>query len=203
MIKINLLNSYAAPDQSEGGYSLPDDEKKQQSLDFLKRFLLMILIPGALYFYEETHIPELQAEVTRLNQQLAELRQFNDKKKSLAQEIKKYEEDQKKLNGQMHFMRTISAEKVNELKLFLFLQETTPESVWINKIELKGSDLTLNAESDVPTDINKFVEKLSVATLLSNVSPTNQETKTGVIGPGITTTTFNVKASFANGAIQP
>ncbi|MFZ3228725.1 MAG: PilN domain-containing protein [Pseudobdellovibrio sp.] len=201
MIKINLLNAFSSADHTEG-FSLPDDEKNQLFINFAKRIVLIILIPVGLYFYEGSKLPQLQTEITQLNLKITDLKQFNEKKKNLAEEIKRYEEDQKKLNAQMHFMRTISAEKVNELKLFLYLQENTPESVWINKIELKGSDLTLNAESDVPTEINKFIEKLSIAQLLTGVSPTNQETKIGSVGPGITTTTFNVRASFASGVSQ-
>ncbi|MBC7466884.1 MAG: PilN domain-containing protein [Bdellovibrio sp.] len=200
MIKINLLKTFLAVDHGDG-FLLPDDEKKQITIDFAKRIALVLLVPAALYFYEGTKLPQLQAEITTINAKIADLKQFNEKKKGLAEEIKKYEEDQKRLNGQMSFMRTISNEKVNELNLFLFLQETTPESVWINRIELKGSELTLNAESDVPTDINKFIDRLATAPLLTGVSPTNQETKFDTIAPGISTTTFNVKASFTSGVL--
>ena len=116
-----------------------------------------------------------------------------------AEEIKRYEEDQTRLNDQMSFMRRIAAEKVNELKLLLYLQEFTPESVWLNKLELKGTELTINAESDVAADITKFLDSLANAHFLTGVSPTNQEIKPNGIAPGITTTTFNVKASFATG----
>lgn len=199
MIKINLLKTFLAADSAEG-YLLPEDEKRQIVIDFAKRIVLVIILPIALYFYEGTRLPLLHQQITEINAKIADLQQFNNKKKSLAEEIKRYEEDQKKLNGQMSFMRTISTEKVNELNLFLYLQENTPESVWINKLELKGSELTLNAESDVPTDINKFIDRLSTAQLLTGVSPTNQETKFDSIAPGISTTIFNVKASFASGS---
>lgn len=198
MIKINLLKTFLAVEHTDG-FSLPEDEKKQITIDFIKRVVLLVLAPLALYFYEGTKLPQLQQQIAEINSKIADLKQFNEKKKNLAEEIKKYEEDQKKLNGQMGFMRMISTEKVNELNLFLYLQENTPESVWINRIELKGSDLTLNAESDVPTDINKFIDRLATAQLLTGVSPTNQETKFDTIAPGVSTTIFNVKASFAVG----
>jgi hypothetical protein len=201
MIKINLLKTFLAVDHADG-FGLPDDEKKQLTIDFIKRMFLLLLIPVALYFYETSHLPELEKQITGIDAHIADLKQFNDKKKGLAEEIKRYEEDQRKLNGQMGFMRMISAEKVNELNLFLYLQDNTPESVWINKIELRGQNLVLNAESDVPTDINKFIDKLATTPLLTAVSPTNQETKFDSIAPGITTTIFNVKASFAAGAVH-
>jgi len=198
MIKINLLKTFLAADTGEG-FGLPEDEKNQIIIDFTKRMVLVLIAPLALYFYESSHLPVLQEEINQLNAKIADLRQFNEKKKSLTEEIKRYEQDQAKLNGQMSFMRTISNEKVNELNLFLFLQENTPESVWINKLELQGSNLTMNAESDVATDINKFIDRLATTPLLTAVSPTNQETKFDTITPGVSTIVFNVKASFASG----
>lgn len=200
MIRINLLKTFLTVEHTDG-FSLPEDEKRQLIIDFAKRMVLLIVGPLALYFYEGTKLPLLQQQITEVNSKITDLKQFNDKKKNLAEEIRRFEEDQKRLSGQMAFMRTISTEKVNELNLFLYLQENTPESVWINKIELKDADLALNAESDVPTDINKFIDRLATAQLLTGVSPTNQETKFDTVAPGVTTTVFNVKARFSATAV--
>ncbi len=199
MIRINLLKFYATMDSGEGSYG-EEDEKKKIYIDFLKRFVVILIGPLGLYFYENAQIPEFKNQITQLTAKIADLKQFNDKKKGLAEEIKKYEEDQNKLNAQMNFMRKVSNEKINELKLFLYLQSNIPDSVWINKLELKSSDLTLNAESDVPAEITKFLDILSSAPFLAGVSPLNQETKVDSLGPGVTTTTFNVKANFSAGA---
>ncbi len=203
MIKINLLKSYAALESDDGSSFGQEDENKQAYIAFVKRLVILLIGPLGLYFYEASRIPEFNNQISQLNAKLADLKQFNDKKKGLAEEIKKYEEDQNKLNAQMGFMKKISTEKINELKLFLYLQNTTPESVWLNKLEIKGPELTLNAESDIPADIAKFLDSLGGAPFLAGVSPLNQETKIDSIGPGVTTTTFNVKASFAGGVSSP
>ena len=203
MIRINLLKTFSSggADTDDVSY-VQSDERQQIYLDFAKRMVAFLIGPLCLYFYEGSNIPELQSTVAAKNQTLADLRQFNDKKKSLAEEIKRYEEDQTRLNDQMSFMRKIAAEKVNELKLFLYLQDFTPESVWINKLELKGAELTINAESDIAADITKFIDNLANAQFLTGVSPTNQEIKANGLALGITTTSFNVKANFTtNGAV--
>lgn len=200
MIKINLLKTFttSGSDPDSLGFSEGEDQNKMY-LDFSKRIIAFLIGPLCFYFYETSKIPELQSQIAAKNQLLADLRQFNEKKKGLAEEIKRYEEDQARLNGQMSFMRKIAEEKVNELKLMEYLQDYTPESVWINKLELKGSELTINAESDVASDISKFIENLSSAQFLTGVSPTNQETKSNGLAEGITTTSFNVRASFSSG----
>ncbi len=201
MIKINLLKTFILSGQDDN--FAPDDDKKQLYLDFIKRFVVILIGPLGLYFYENSQIPELKNQIVQIQAKIADLKQFNDKRKGLAEEIKKFEEDQTKLNAQMNFMKKVANEKINELKLFLYLQDNIPESVWINKLELKGTELFLNSESDVASDISRFLEKLGSATFLVGVSPTNQETKINSLGPGITTTTFNVKANFVVGAPTP
>ena len=199
MIRINLLKYYATLDSNEGFFG-EEEEKKKIYVDFLKRLVVTLIGPLAFFLYETAQIPEYKSQIAQLTATIADLKQFNEKKKGLAEEIKKYEEDQNKLNAQMNFMRKLSNEKINELKLFIYLQSHIPESVWINKLELVGTDLTLNAESDTPAEITKFLEQLSAAPFLTGVSPLNQETKPDSIGPGVTTTTFNVKANFTSGA---
>ncbi len=200
MIKINLLTTFANLEADDSSFA-PDDEQKQIYIDFAKRLVILLIGPLAMYFYENSQIPEFRNQIAQLSAKLAEHKQFNDKKKGLAEEIKKYEEDQTKLNAQMSFMKKVSNEKINELKLFQYLQSNTPDSVWLNKVEIKGAELTLTAETDVPADITKFLDALGNATFLISVSPLNQDTKADSMGLGITTTVFNVKANFAGGAV--
>lgn len=202
MIKINLLTTFANLEVDDSSFS-PDGEQKQIYIDFAKRIVILLIGPLALYFYENSQIPEFRNQIAQLNAKLAENKQFNDKKKGLAEEIKKYEEDQSKLNAQMSFMKKVSNEKINELKLFQYLQSNTPDSVWLNKVEIKGTELTLSVETDVPADITKFLDALASATFLVSVSPLNQDTKADSMGLGITTTVFNVKANFTSGAGTP
>lgn len=200
MIRINLLSTF-----STGGADVEDasfvqsDERRQIYTDFAKRFMVFIIGPLGLYFYEASNLPKLEGQLAAKRQSVIELEEFNTKMKGLAEEIKRYEEDQIRLNDQMNFMRKIAADKVNEVKLFVYLQDFTPDSVWINRLELKGIELSINAESDVPADITKFLDNLTNAQFLAGVSPVNQETKVNSLGDGVTTTNFNVKASFANG----
>ena len=199
MIRINLLKYYATIDSGEGFYG-EEDEKKKIYIDFLKRLVVILIGPLAFYLYETAQIPEYKDQIVQLTAKIADLKQFNDKKKGLAEEIKKYEEDQNKLNAQMNFMRKVSNEKINELKLFLYLQSHIPESVWINKLELKGTELSLSVESDISGEITKFLEQISASPFLSAVSVLNQESRPDGVGPGMTTTVYNVKAIFTSEA---
>ena len=200
MIRINLLKNFSLSGGDAGDMSfVQSDEQKVITSSFLKKLIIILIGPLGLYFYENSNLVELQNRTAKKNQTLADLKQFNDKTKNLAEEIKRYEVDQVRLNAQMSFMRRIAEEKANELKLFTYLQEFTPENVWINKLVMNGVDLTINAESDVATDITKFIDNLGNAHFLIGVSPTDQQIRPNSLGNDITTTNFDVKARMTTG----
>jgi type IV pilus assembly protein PilN len=197
MIKINLLKSFTAENSNESFFAT-DDEQKKVLGEFAKRLVVLLIGPLALYGYENKILPELNQKLSETQAALSETRQFNESKKGLADEIKKYEQEQAKISAQMSFIDQIAKDKVNEFKIFQHLQRVTPESIWINRLQFKGSEISIAAETDVPADISKFMERLSIADFLTEVSPVNQDVKADAFGLGITTTTFTLKAQFSN-----
>ncbi|AGH94974.1 PilN domain-containing protein [Pseudobdellovibrio exovorus] len=206
MIKINLLNTYkeAAGGSSAGASGnivlSDDDEKKKILTEFAKRALVVIIGPLALYIYEMQTLPELQREMNTLNARLAEMQEFNNSKQDLANEIKKYEQEQEQFNAQMDFINKITRDKVNEYKLFQHLKDSTPENVWINKLELMDNLLTITAESDDSKEIEKFIQRLSNADFISNLVPLSQTNKKDFYNTGVDTTVFTVRAQMNSDA---
>ena len=107
MIRINLLKFYAAMDSDDNAFS-EDGESKQINIEFGKRIFVVLIGPLALFLYENSQIPAFKNKIAQMSVKLTDLKQFNDKKKGLAEEIKKFEQDQIKLNAQMNFMKKIS-----------------------------------------------------------------------------------------------
>lgn len=209
MIKINLLNSYkelaaASSGGSGGGVLMSDDEEKKKILlDFLKRAVVVVIGPLGLYFYEGQIIPELQATLNEANGRYAELKQFNDSKQGLAEEIKRYEAEQARFTAQTDFINKIDRDKVNEYRLFEHLKNSTPENVWINRLELMGNSLTIAAESDNAKEIEKFIQRLSNADFIRNLIPTNQTNKKNFADTDVSTTLMTLKAELASEVAAP
>ena len=201
MIRINLLTSYieGAKDAGGGGMSFGggDDEGGQKlGLDLGKRALVLIIGPLGLFIYESQTIPALQATLAETTIKYAERKQFNDSKQNLTQEIKKYETEQARFNAQMDFINKIDNDKVNEYRLFEHLKSSTPGNVWVTRLELQDSNLTISAESDDPKDIATFIQRLSNAEFISNLVPMNQTSKKNFANTDVTTTVFTVKAQL-------
>jgi Tfp pilus assembly protein PilN len=202
LIKINLLNSYKEMAQNAGGGSggmslrSDDEEKNRIFLDFIKRFIVIIIGPLGLYLYEAQTIPELQSKLNETNAKYKELKQFNDSKQGLAEEIKKYELAQARFTAQTDFINKIDRDKVNEYRLFEHLNNATPESVWINKLELSGNGLTISAESDSTKEIEQFILRLSNAEFIKNLIPIKQSNKKNFAGTDVTTIIMTLKADL-------
>ena len=198
MIKINLLKTYAMESSSDGeSYFSSDDDKKRTFVNFAKRATVLFIGPLALIGYESQTIPELQRQMQAVDNTLNETRQFIESKKGLADEIKKYQQEQAKINLQMNFIDQVSKDKLNEYKLFQHLQKVTPETIWVTRLEFKGINISISGETDAAVDIAKFMERLASAEFLTNVSPVSQDVKNDAFGLGISTTTFSVKAQFS------
>lgn len=205
MIKINLLNTYKETAGSNAGASgnvvlSDDDEKKKILTEFAKRAVVLLIGPIGLYVYEVQTIPDLQLKLNEKNRQLVELQQFNQSKEALAGDIKKYEVEQSQFNAQMDFINKISRDKLNEYKLFQHLKDSTPDSVWINDLELMENTLSITAESDDAKEIETFIQRLSNADFITGLVPLSQTNKQNLLGTGVNTTLFTVRAQLNSDA---
>ncbi len=203
MIKINLMKSFAVSGAEQFTTLSAGGERDKFIIDAIKRIVIIIIGPAAIYMYELKIIPELQGKLQQVQNELTETTSFNQSKSGLANEIKKYEEEQLNINGQMNFINKLARDKINEFKLFRHLQNATPESVWINRLEFKDNELMINAESDVQDELNKFSVRLSNADFLSNIIPIDQDVKADPFGVGISTTSQNLKARFNTESSTP
>lgn len=202
MIKINLLNPYKESASAGGGaagFTTDDDEQRKIYLDFARRALIMIIGPIGFYIYEWQAIPVLEAQLAKSNQEYNEIKQFNDSKQGLAEEIKKYEIEQARFNAQMDFINKIDGSKINEYRLFEYLKTSVPENIWITKLELHDNSLLISAEGDDVKMVEKFIQNLSKAEFITNLIPLNQFHKKNFAGTDTATTIFKVRAQLFSG----
>lgn len=201
MIKINLLHAYiegakGGTDDGASSHESNEEYDQQVGIEFAKRAVVLLIGPVGLFLYESQTIPVLQATLTEATTQYNELKQFNDSKEGLTQEIKKYETEQARFNAQMDFINKIDSDKVNEYRLFEHLKSSTPSNVWVTQLDLADNNLTIAAESDDPKDIATFIQRLSNADFITNLVPLNQTSKKDFAGTDVTTTVFTVKAQL-------
>ncbi|MBY0452315.1 MAG: PilN domain-containing protein, partial [Bdellovibrionaceae bacterium] len=187
MIKINFLTSfkeYAVSQGVQGVSYVDEDERKQILIEVAKRILIIAIGPVGLYIYEAQTIPVLKEKLATAEAEYIKSKAFNDSKQGLSEEIKKFEDESARFNAQMDFINKIQVDKVNEYKLFRLLQESTPKSVWINRLSFINNTLEISGESVDQADIGKFTQILSSTDFLSTPIPLGQNVKTNYSGSG-------------------
>lgn len=197
MIKINLLRSFVSGGTADSYAAMVSASDRDAALiQAAKRLVLVVLGPLALYVYELQALPILEQKERALQAEVAETTAFNESKSGLAAEIKKYEDELNKINAQMAFVNKIARDKINELKLFQHLQYTTPENVWVNRMEFKDNVLKMTVESDVPTELDKFLVLLTNSGFLSNVKPVSQSIQIDPFAVNVNTMKQDLEAQF-------
>lgn len=195
MIKINLLNSFAAGSSESLQMA---EEMNNIKTSFLKNIFVMILGVAALYAYEYMTIPELQTQLATIQAEINEASTFNLKMDSLKKEIEKYEKDLKRLNGQTEFLQKVQKERLLSVDLINKMRETVSPKVWLNSIIVNDASIEIKGESETISDVTEFNSRLSATTYLKDVLTTSIERKVNTVN-NFQIQTFNIRASFVDG----
>lgn len=156
MIRIDLAKNYN-PNfvPTEAGESAPLTEN-QKNIEFIKRLLVLILIPFGLYAIELQIIPGKQAAVSRAQQQLQQVQQFNANSDNTRQSLKTLEEQIDKAEKQRISLNKIVTGRSDDLKIIYRLQDIFPERLWLNKLIIKEKELTINGGYLSQDDYDRF-----------------------------------------------
>ncbi len=187
MIRINLAGvgglSMAGMDSlGVGGSDImmaPDETRKEG----LKRILIILIFPVALYVYEGQNLPNIRNQLNVKTAQLAELQAFNSKTTESVAEIKKISEDQAKIQARISILEKLSKDRQNEIRILDLFQQVIPEKLWFTRLEQQGPRLTISGLSMSDFDISGLMESLSRSVFFVDVNllSTNEQVIEGIV----------------------
>ena len=194
MIRINLLKSFGStsPDKAVVG-----EESSGSVLTLVRNVFVMLVGVVSLIVYEGYSLPALDAEVKKLQAQLAELTSFNQKKEAIRAEIEKYEADRQRLNRQTEFLQMIQVERTQTVQLLTKVQQIIPENLWLVSLKIEGQNVEIKGEADSEKEVNEFNLRLSSLSFLKDVIVLSIEMKSGGDAFKVPTKIFNLKATLA------
>lgn len=166
MIKINLLQGGALSNAGLGGLGLDGDSAillspEENRKEALKRIVILIMFPAALYFYEQQSLPSLYAELANINNEMSTLSAENSQNQAVVEQIKKIQESQIAVEKQVDLVRRINSEKNKEIKVLDLFQNVIPETVWFRELDYKDSVFSIRGYALSDSDVSTFVEALS------------------------------------------
>ncbi len=138
--------------------------------DGLVRLFIIFLSPIALYFYESQNLPTIQSQLQGRTALLTELQTFNSKMTSSVAEIKKFKEDEAKIQARIAILDKLSKDRQKEIRLLDLFQQAIPEKVWFTKVDMAGPKVTITGVAMSDFDISSFMEALSRSIFLTDVN---------------------------------
>ncbi len=169
MIKVNLLTRATRPvDGATSNLETLGDEKEIQKQGIVK--LILILLPAiGLYTLEMTTIPALQSERGRLQTSLNSLKSFNAGAEAAVREIKKFKEDEERIQKRIEALQKLSKSRTNEIKILKLLADVIPEKAWLNSVNVSQNRANIVGLAVSNADVNNFAEKLKSNILVADL----------------------------------
>lgn len=190
MIKINLAKAQRTSgggqaggglDGVEGFTPISDDDIRKQAVT---RLVLMVLFPSVLVAWEFQSLPAKKTELTSQQARLSDLTQQNQKAGQAVDQIKKLEVEEKKLQTQIDVIENIRKGRMQEVKLLDSIQRMTPSKVWLQRVDLNNSKLSLSGFAMTDGALTGFMDSMGRSIFFKDVnlvrSTEQQEDSTGL-----------------------
>jgi type IV pilus assembly protein PilN len=174
MIRINLAGpssqaSFATPSTGFGGGDiiLTDSATRMEGL---KRLLVIFILPLGMIIYEQQNLPTKEAVLGTKAKALAEVQAFNSKYTASVAEIKKFKEDQEKIQARISALEKISKDRLREIRVLDLFQQAIPEKVWFTRVEAQGTKILISGNAMSDYEISNFMEAIAKSAFLTDVN---------------------------------
>ena len=189
MIRINLLSDREA---------IRKETTRQQVSIFILMICLLVVILGGIQFYQYRQKRDLEQRIQYVEAELREL-------KKKVGEVEKYKEAKKELETKLQIIERLEKGKMLVVKLLDGVGETIPEKMWLDDLDLKGGNLSMEGYAVDNETIAAFMKQLERTQSFRSVELVLTEqkevegvgmkhfslvaalapTKTGTEGPGV------------------
>ncbi|MNJ92476.1 Fimbrial assembly protein (PilN) [compost metagenome] len=175
MIKINLASSQssgmgalgsASMGMSSDGMMLDQEVRKEG----LKRALILLLAPLALYAYEQQNIPQKISLLNSKSAMLAETQAYNEKAAASVAEIKRFKEEELKIETRIAALSKIAKDRQREVRVLELLQNVLPEKAWLTRLDIKPDRVTIEGLALSDFEVSTFMESLTKSVYLMDVN---------------------------------
>jgi len=184
MIKINLLPSASpitsAEEAAAGGADAGATQEIQRK--GLVHIVMMLILPAALYVWGAQAKPQKEAQLAAIRNQVAEIREFNDKYQGITAEIEQIRKDEQSVQQRIKALNEVTSGRLAEIKLLDLVQTIMRDRMWLRKLEIKEGKVILEGMAQSEIDVNALLEDLTKNVLFATpprLAESNQETYEG------------------------
>lgn len=190
MIKINLASQSQTSSVSPLGVSdsslLSAQELRSEAL---KRIIILLIGPIALYFYETQNIDAKYVDLNAKTAELNTLTAYNSKQANSVAEIKKFKEDEALIEARIAAVEKISKDRNREIRVLDLLQTVIPEKAWLTRIQVFPDRVNIQGLALGDSEVSSFLDALTKSVFLIDV---NLVSSSEVIKEGIPLRSFEI-----------
>lgn len=193
MIKINLANgaaNFAAAPGISGDIIFTPAELQKQAL---LRLVLIAIFPLALWGYQNATVPELLQKRADEQRRLTDLQTFNAQSEKSVQEIKRFKEDEARIQNRINQIDLLSKNRFREIKVLDLVQQVIPEKVWLTKVDMNDGRVVIGGYAMTDYDISGFMESLAKSVYFIDVNLLNSNE---TLYDGLTIKVFEIACSM-------
>ncbi|HRO66611.1 MAG TPA: PilN domain-containing protein [Pseudobdellovibrionaceae bacterium] len=173
MIRINLVKGSSAAGSGgivfEGAGPLESTQSDVQKQGLI-RVVLLCLGPILLWYYQQATLPGLINERNHLQNQINEMVDFNTKAERSVQEIKKFKEDEARIQSRIGYLDRISKNRSRDIKTLELIQQVIPEKAWLNRLEMNNGKLLIGGMAFSDFEVSGFMESLAKSVYFLDVN---------------------------------
>ena len=171
MIRINLKTSAITADGViDSAVSGSDDQIQKRAVT---NIVLFLVGPIILYIYAVQAKPQVLSRMSNLNQQLEELRVFNQKEANIVAEISKIKEDESNVQLRIDALQKITQGRMAEIKALSLLQSFLRDRMWFTIIQVTrdqdNTEINIEGTAQSEIDVNQFQDEMTRNILFKNV----------------------------------
>lgn len=173
MIKINLAKSGGGGAAAPASLGLSGDiiiTNEDLQKHGLIRILILMIPPALLYLYQQSVLPDLISSRDQKAASLSQLQTYNSQMQKAVQEIKKFKEEEVKIQARINYIEKVSKNRLREIKVMELVQQVIPEKVWLSRMESKDGSLVITGMAMSDYEISTFMEGLTKSVFFLDVN---------------------------------
>lgn len=168
MIRVNLAktNSHASVGTQTAikvdGLSLSGNGEIIQKVLVMSIFLILVIV------YEKYTINQKTEKLIATQQQLDQIQMEVEKFASVKAVVEGLVKERNNLNEQLKVIEKISQKRAYKLKTITLVQESLPDDLWLNEMEIEKNIINFKGYSKKPTSVQMIARKLSNAEFIAS-----------------------------------
>ncbi|MEQ1877420.1 MAG: PilN domain-containing protein, partial [Bdellovibrionia bacterium] len=167
---------------------------KDQGEALLK--IVMLFVPMIFVIsYEYYNTGELQRKNAQVSAELAAAKSKIETLKPQVEAVKKFQENKKELESKIGVIRTISKERLKNVKALDALQALMPPKAWLQELSIKENLVVLKGMAVEDIDVSQLMAGLEESVYFAGVNLKSVESKRDKDG---VLKTFNIEVFLEN-----